>query len=70
MFGQLPDILEDVWVNVAVREIEKAKQTIDAVPQKHPFELRYHKVEKVDWETCALVLDSVDRRKHLSKGWR
>ncbi len=70
MFGQLPDILEDVWVNVAIREIEKAKQTIDAVPKRHPFELRYHKVEKVDWETCAVVLDSVDRKKHLSKGWK
>ena len=70
MFGQLPDILEDVWVNVAIRKIEDAKQTIDAVPEKHPFSLRYHTVEKVDWETCATVLDATDRKKHLSQGWR
>lgn len=70
MFGQIPDILEDVWVSVAVGEVKKAKQTIDAVPKKHPFELRYHKVEKVDWETCEVVLDTTDRKKYLSKGWK
>jgi superfamily II DNA/RNA helicase len=70
MFGQLPDILEDVWVSVAIREIEQARQTIDAVPKKHPFGLRYHKVEKVDWETCEVVLDATDRKKYLSKGWK
>ncbi|GAM11826.1 putative ATP-dependent helicase YqhH [Geobacter sp. OR-1] len=70
MFGQLPDILEDVWINVAIGEIEQAKQTIDAVPNKHPFELRYHKIDRVDWETCEMVLDNTNRKKHLSKGWR
>ena len=70
MFGQLPDILEDAWVNVAIGEIEKAKQTIDGVPKKHPFALRYHEVEKVDWETCEMVLDNTNRKKYLSKGWK
>lgn len=70
MFGQLPDILEDVWVNIAIGEIEKAKQTIDGVPKKHPFALRYHEIQKVDWETCEMVLDNTNRKKYLSKGWR
>lgn len=70
MFGQLPDILEDVWIDIAIGEIEKAHQTIDAVPVKHPFEIRYHKIDKVSWETCATVLDSNDRKKHLSRGWK
>uniref|UniRef100_A0A831UAK0 Helicase SNF2 n=1 Tax=Geobacter metallireducens TaxID=28232 RepID=A0A831UAK0_GEOME len=71
MFGQLPDILEDVWIDIAIGEIEKARQTIDAVPEKHPFDRRYQSsVEKVNWETCAKVLDSNDRKKHLSRGWR
>lgn len=70
MFGQLPDILEDVWIDIAIGEIEKAKQTINAVPEKHPFEIRYHKIDKVDWETCAMVLDATDRKKYLSRGWK
>ena len=70
MFGQLPDILEDVWIDIAIGEIEMARQTIDAVPVKHPFEIRYHKIDKVNWETCATVLDSNDRKKHLSQGWK
>jgi len=69
LFGQIPDILEDVWIDIALGEIARAKKTIDAVPKKHPFELRYHTVEKVDWETCARVLDAEERKRFLSQGW-
>ena len=51
LFGQLPDTLEDVWVQVALGQAEEAKRTIDAVPQQHPFELRYREVRHVDWES-------------------
>jgi hypothetical protein len=70
LFGQLPDILEDVWVQVALGELEEAHKTIDAVPRQHPFKLRYHTVKRVDWESCASVLSSVERRKYLMVGWQ
>ena len=70
LFGQLPDTLEDVWIRVALGEIEAAKQTIDAVPRRHPFEMRYHDVRPVDWESCARVLDDEARRRALGRGWR
>jgi len=71
MFGQIPDVLEDVWIHVALNEIEEAKRKIDAIPKQHPFELRYHiNVGKVDWESCAKVLDSREKRKHLMMGWK
>jgi len=69
LFGQLPDVLEDVWIHIAFGEIEKARQTIDAVQKQHPFEIKYHQIKKVPWESCARVLDSADRRKYLSRGW-
>ena len=69
LFGQLPDTLEDVWIKVAAGEIEKAKQTIDMVPKEHPFQLRYHKVGKVDWESCAKVLEEGVKRDALTRGW-
>lgn len=69
LFGQIPDVLEDVWIDVALGEIEKAKQTIDALPKQHPFQLRYHQIKKVPWEQCAQVLDSTERRRHLMQGW-
>lgn len=69
MFGQLPDILEDVWIEVAIGEIERAQQTIDAVPQQHPFEIKYQNIQKVDMESCSTVLDSRDRKRHLTTGW-
>jgi len=71
MFGQIPDVLEDVWIHVALNDIEEAKKKIGAIPKQHPFELRYHtNVGKVDWESCARVLDSKEKRKHLMTGWK
>lgn len=69
LFGQIPDVLEDLWIDVALGEIDKARQTIDAVPREHPFRLRYHAVRRVDWESCARVLDGRERRRFLSRGW-
>lgn len=69
MFGQIPDVLEDVWIEVAMGEVERSKHTIDAVPKQHPFEIKYHKIEEVAWESCAQVLDASDRRQHLLQGW-
>lgn len=70
LFGQIPDVLEDVWVDVALNDIEEARKKIDEVPNQHPFELRYHThVGKVDWEHCATVLDAKEKRKYLSEGW-
>lgn len=69
LFGQLPDILEEVWIDVALGQVERAKRTIDTVPRQHPFKLRYHRVESVDWESCATVLNSQDRRAFLTRGW-
>jgi len=69
LFGQLPDVLEDVWIDVALGQIEQAKKTIDAVPKQHPFEIKYHVMQKVPWESCALVLDSAERKEHFLQGW-
>lgn len=69
MFGQIPDVLEDVWIDLAIGEIEKAKSAIDAIPQQHPFELKYHNLKTVEWESCTQVLDAESRRKKLLKSW-
>ncbi len=69
LFGQIPDVLEAVWIDAALGKIECAKQTIDAVPQQHPLEIKYHQIKNVPWETCAKVLDATIRRQHLLQGW-
>ncbi len=70
LFGQIPDILEDVWINVALNDIEEAQRRIDEVPKAHPFGLRYHvNVERIDWESCVKVLDRAEKRAHLKRGW-
>jgi len=69
LFGQLPDVLEDAWVALALGEKERAQKIIDAVPNAHPFEIRYAKVEKIDWESCSQVLDNAEKLRILKKGW-
>lgn len=69
MFGQLPDVLEDAWIQVALGEEKAARQIIDAVPQQHPFEMKYNRIESINWESCAQVLSEADKRTVLLKGW-
>jgi superfamily II DNA or RNA helicase len=71
LFGQIPDVLEDVWVAIAQKNEERADLAISKLPTKNPFVLKYE--EKIpdcgDWEKCAVVLDKQDELKELLKGW-
>jgi SNF2 family DNA or RNA helicase len=70
LFGQVPDVLEDAWVKIALGEKEEAKKIIEALPKEHPFEVKYSKVDKVDWESSAVVLSAEEKRRVLGEGWK
>jgi len=44
------------------------RQTV-AVPNQHPFEIKYHKMDRIDWESYSKVLDNLERKRHLLKSW-
>jgi superfamily II DNA or RNA helicase len=69
LFGQLPDVLEDVWIDVAMGETERARQIIDAVPHRHPFEVKYQRIATINWESCERVLASSAKSTMLRRGW-
>lgn len=69
MFGQIPDILEDVWIDVAKGEIEEAKKRIKDIKEKHPFDKRYSKVTNIDWESCSTVLKADDIKSKMMTKW-
>ncbi|WP_295958562.1 phospholipase D-like domain-containing anti-phage protein [Rhodoferax sp.] len=70
LFGQIPDTLEDVWVQVALNDEAAANQLIDrSTATRNPFDAKYSKVEDADWETCASVLNGLSMREMLSQGW-
>ena len=51
---------------------EKAKAIIDAVPPRHPFNVRYEekaKLERIEWEKCEVVLDDQAKRDALKIPW-
>ena len=70
LFGQIPDTLEDVWVQIALDGEAEARQLIDrTAATRNPFDAKYSKVEDADWETCSLVLDPRAVKEQLSVGW-
>ncbi|WP_257264622.1 helicase-related protein [Endozoicomonas sp. ONNA2] len=69
LFGQIPDVLEDAWVDIALGEIDAASKLIDGVKPQHPFDEKYSKVEDIDWESCQTVLANVERVSAMKKGW-
>lgn len=70
VFGQLPDVLEDVWIEIANGRKEEALKIINNVPEVHPFENRYNNnVKPIQWENCAQVLDKKEKIAYFKKGW-
>lgn len=70
LFGQIPDTLEDVWVQVALKDEQSANLLIDrTAATRNPFDVKYSKVEDADWETSPLVLDPISVKEKLSVGW-
>ena len=70
LFGQIPDTLEDVWVEMALHEEQSANLLIDrTAATRNPFNVKYSKVEDADWETSSLVLDPISVKEQMSVGW-
>lgn len=69
LFGQVPDVLEDVWIDIAMGREEQARKVIASVPEKHPFDIRYEKIEHIDWESCAQVLSTNAKKEALMRPW-
>ena len=68
LFGQIPDALEDAWVDITLGEIDATSKLIDGVKTQHPFEEKYSKVGDIDWESCQTVLSNVERVSVMKKG--
>lgn len=71
MFGQIPEVLEDVWIAIAQNDEKRALAAINKMPEKNPFVLKYEmKIPDCgDWEKCSTVLDRKDKVRHLMLGW-
>lgn len=71
MFGQIPEVLEDVWVAMAHNDEKRATEAINKVPKKNPFIIKYE-MEIPDcgnWEMCTNVLDKKEKLIELMNGW-
>lgn len=70
IFGQIPDVLEDVWIDIALGDKEAAKQRINNLPKKHPFDLKYNQVvDTKEWHKCSIVLNNEEKKSVFIKEW-
>ena len=71
IFGQLPDILEDVWISIAKNDEKAALEAINRVPQKNPFVIKYEDniPDCGEWEKCEAVLNRAEKIAELKKRW-
>lgn len=69
LFGQVPDILEDAWVDIAENNKKEALRKIRSIPKQHPFDERYSHISDIDWESCSKVFDAEERVQLLRGGW-
>lgn len=71
MFGQIPDTLEDIWIDVATNRMEQAMERLNAMPHQNPFTIKYETTppKTLDWEKCAGVLDKSEKMEQLLRGW-
>lgn len=70
LFGQIPDTLEAVWVDIALNNEQRARELIDRTSiTRNPFDVKYSKVQEVNWESSNLVLDPIAVSELLRNGW-
>nr|WP_205624735.1 phospholipase D-like domain-containing anti-phage protein [Vulgatibacter incomptus] len=71
LFGQIPDTLEDAWVQVALGHRAEAARLIDraSVMRQNPFDEKYSRVEDADWESSPAVLDPIEIQERMKNGW-
>ena len=67
--GPLGLTLEAAWIAAAQGDDRKARETIDAVPEQHPFEAKYNQIASINWESCSAVLNRVAAKEALERGW-
>ena len=71
IFGQIPEVLEDVWIAMAQNDEQKALEAINKVPKKNPFTIKYEMEipDCGDWEKCTVVLGRTEKLTELMRGW-
>lgn len=71
MFGQIPEVLESVWIAMAENDEKAAEEAINKVPKKNPFIVKYEMniPECGEWEKCTEVLERFDKLTELKKHW-
>lgn len=73
MFGQIPEVLSDVWIRVAEKEEEKANELIRELPQSNPFIAKYENANNMsvpeNWDMCSEVITVEEKKQKLNMKW-
>jgi hypothetical protein len=70
-FAQIPDTLEDVWVQIALNDEAATRRFINRASEaRNPFDIKYNKVEAGDWESVTTIFRPEAIRSVLKRFWK
>ena len=73
MFGQIPEVLSDIWVDIAENKVQQAEECLRKLPVSNPFIAKYENMSAMnvqyDWETYAEVVSNVEKKRVLNQKW-
>ena len=70
LFGQIPDVLKDVWVQVALDNQAEAERLIDDIAHGNPFDQRYSNMGVIpEWDGWSQVLNKLEKVQALKRDW-
>lgn len=77
LFGLIPQVLEDSWVELAKAEEERVQFLLNHVGEAektallHPFERVHQQIpDLAHWDQCTAVLRQTEAAAHLERGWQ
>lgn len=74
MFGQIPEVLSDVWIDIAENKVEEAKKRIRILPTSNPFIAKYENINNMstcdEWERCSDIVSNEEKKQILNTKWQ
>ncbi|MEW6301190.1 MAG: hypothetical protein AB1671_26225 [Thermodesulfobacteriota bacterium] len=69
LLGSWENLDEDEEDEDKIFSESDTQQAATDLPRTHPFEVRYTRVEKIDWESCRSVLENAEKLRILREAW-
>lgn len=73
IFGQVPDIIKDIWIEEALQELEERDKNIERIKdkQKNIFNIKERQISpnRIDWNKVNETIYEEEKIQYMKKSW-